>query len=339
MKTIRHQLKKLEITPEAAWLNRREIVKKWGLGTIGAAGMATLSGVMPSMKAMANQDRDAIIKRVLKPAIDPESAKDLFPAKRNPKFKDYPAGAKQTEELVAATYNNFYEFTVDKRYVWITAEQSGFKCDPWTIEVTGLCNKPGKFSIDDLFKQFGKFQEERAYRFRCVEAWSMDVPWTGFELNKLLQAVEPKNEAKYVRFVTVKDEKHMPGMIREPNYPWPYYEGLRMDEAMHELTLLGTGIYGHPFPNQHGAPFRMIVPWKYGYKSIKSIVKIELVDKQPGTFWSKLIPDEYPFESNVNPQVPHPRWSQAAERVIPTGVERKTLPYNGYAEFVAKLYS
>lgn len=338
MKTIRHQLPKLDPTPESDWSNRRQIIKKWGLGTIGAAAATTLT---PFTHAQSNPDaeRDSIIKRVLKPAINTDAVNAVFPANRNPKFKDYPANAKQTEELVAATYNNFYEFTTDKRYVWITAEKAGFQCDPWTLEVSGLCNKPTKFSLDDVFKKFGQFQEERAYRFRCVEAWAMDVPWTGIELNKILKAVDPKNSAKFVRFVTAENDKQMPGIVRQPNLPWPYHEGLRMDEAMHELTLLGTGIYGHPFPRQHGAPFRIIVPWKYGYKSIKSIVKIELVDKEPPTFWSSFDADEYPFESNVNPKKPHPRWSQAAERIIPTGIQRKTLTYNGYGEFVAKLYS
>ena len=335
MRPTRHLLPKLDITPESDWQNRRQLIKKLGLGAIGASAASAL---LPSLPTNALQDRDAIIKRVLAPAIKTPSAMKHFPSKRNPKFKTYPKGAKETRELVAATYNDFYEFTTDKRYVWIMAERAGFTCDPWSIEITGLCNKPTKFSIDDIFNKFGKFQEERAYRFRCVEAWAMDVPWTGIELNKLLKAVEPKNEAKYVRFVTANRPKEMPGMQLMQEYSWPYYEGLRMDEAMHPLTLLGTGIYGHPLPRQHGAPFRLVVPWKYGYKSIKSIVKIELVDKQPKTFWETLLPDEYPFESNVNPKVPHPRWSQAEERVIPTGAERPTLLYNGYAEHVAALY-
>jgi methionine sulfoxide reductase catalytic subunit len=182
--------------------------------------------------------------------------------------------------------------------------------------------------------------EERVYRFRCVEAWAMIVPWTGFPLSKLIEKASAKPEAKFLRFETFNRPEQAPGMARTANYyPWPYFEGLRMDEAMHPLTMAVTGIYGKALPKQHGAPIRLVVPWKYGYKSIKSITKIEFTDKQPKTFWEALQPEEYPFESNVNPDVPHPRWSQATERLIDTGDRVKTLPYNGYGDYVAKLYA
>lgn len=337
---LRLRLPKIDPTPEDAWLNRRHFIRQWGLGSVSlAAGLGAVAG---SGLATPNPSRaaDDFLKRVLKPGLEREPLVKHFPAKRNDKYP-YPGDVKEsTTPFAAGTYNNFYEFTTSKELVWRYAE--GFEVDPWAIEVTGLCNKPTKFGIDDIFKLFGGEQEERTYRFRCVEAWAMDVPWTGFELNKLLKAVDPKSEAKYVRFFTENRPKQMPGIARDlagfQQYPWPYYEGLRMDEAMNELTLLCTGIYGKPLPRQHGAPFRLIVPWKYGYKSIKSIVKIELVEKKPTTFWESLQPDEYPFESNVEPTVPHPRWSQAIERLIPTGAPRRTLPYNGYGQYVAHLY-
>jgi sulfoxide reductase catalytic subunit YedY len=180
--------------------------------------------------------------------------------------------------------------------------------------------------------------EERVYRFRCVEAWAMTVPWTGFPLSKLLRRVQPKSGAKFVKFVTAYKPDEMPGVHRLADYPWPYTEGLRLDEAMHDLTMVVTGIYGKPLPKQNGAPIRLVVPWKYGYKSIKSIVSIELVDRQPATLWETLSPHEYPFESNVEPSVPHPRWSQATHRVVDTGERVPTLPYNGYSRQVASLY-
>jgi sulfoxide reductase catalytic subunit YedY len=177
------------------------------------------------------------------------------------------------------------------------------------------------------------------YRFRCVEAWSMVVPWTGFPLSKLIVKAKPKSEAKFVRFFTVNRPNEALGMAKLRGYPWPYFDGLRMDEAMHPLALIATGIYGKPLPKQHGAPLRLVVPWKYGFKSVKSIVKIEFVEKQPTSFWETLGPDEYPFEANVNPKVPHPRWSQAFERVIDTGDRVRTLPLNGYGDQVGKLYA
>ena len=203
--------------------------------------------------------------------------------------------------------------------------------------VGGLCEKPATFTMEEILRLAPL--EERVYRFRCVEAWSMVVPWTGFPLAKLLEKVVPKAEARFVKFTTVLRPEEMPGIARLPNYPWPYTEGLRIDEAMHPLVLLATGLYGKPMPKQNGAPIRLVVPWKYGFKSIKSVVKIELVQEQPATLWESLSPQEYPFESNVDPKVSHPRWSQATERDLATGNRIPTLPYNGYGDEVAKLYA
>jgi sulfoxide reductase catalytic subunit YedY len=204
------------------------------------------------------------------------------------------------------------------------------------VEVSGLVNNPKTYGIEDLLSKFT--QEERIYRLRCVEAWSMVIPWTGFTLSSLLKEVEPTSDAKYVRFETVHRPEEMPGQ-NSPFYPWPYQEGLRLDEAMHDLTILATGLYGEPMPNQNGAPIRIVVPWKYGFKSIKSITKIELIAEQPGTLWSMVGPNEYGFYSNVNPEVSHPRWSQASERRIGEINRRPTLMFNGYAEQVANLYA
>ena len=230
-------------------------------------------------------------------------------------------------------YNNFYEFSTDKQAVAHLAQN--FTTEPWTVEVYGLVNNPKIYGIDDLLKMFP--QEERIYRLRCVEAWSMVIPWNGFPLASLLKEVEPTSDAKYVRFESVLDKKEMPG-LKSPFYTWPYQEGLRLDEAMNDLAILATGLYGEPMPNQDGAPIRLVVPWKYGFKSIKSIVKIELVDYQPETLWNNAAPNEYGFYSNVNPNVPHPRWSQASERRIGELGRRPTLMFNGYADQVAYLY-
>lgn len=319
----RMKLPRIDPTPQDVYLNRREFVKRMGLGAIAlSAGFGCEAAAGPPMGVDA----------ALRPGLDRADILKLYPATRSERFK---LTAPLTDERIVATYNNFYEFdAADKGNVWKLAQQ--FEPDPWTVEVTGLCHKPRKFDIDALYK----FPlEERTYHFRCVEAWSMDVPWTGFELNKLLKAVEPMSDAKFVRFTTVNRPAQMPGIKKQKWYPWPYFEALRMDEAMHELTLLCTGLYGKPLMRQNGAPFRIIVPWKYGYKSPKSIVKIELLDRQPKTFWETLQPREYPFLSNVEPQVPHPRWSQATERDIGTNRRIPTRLYNGYADYVAKLYA
>lgn len=231
------------------------------------------------------------------------------------------------------SYNNYYEFTTDKEGVKDLSKD--FITDPWSIEVTGMVNNPGTYGMEDLLSKYD--QEERVYRLRCVEAWSMVIPWQGFQLSKLLKEVDPTSNAKYVRFETLADPEQMPG-LSSPWYNWPYVEGLTVEEAMHDLTLMATGIYGQSLLPQNGAPVRLVVPWKYGFKSIKSIVKIELTDEQPTSLWMAAAPNEYGFYSNVNPDVPHPRWSQASERRIGEFSRRETLKFNGYEEQVAHLY-
>jgi sulfoxide reductase catalytic subunit YedY len=252
--------------------------------------------------------------------------------KRNPKFT---LDRQITEEWAATSYNNYYEFHPESKEA-VKDLVGKFKTSPWKIEVKGLINKPQTLDLDDLLKTMPV--EERLYRFRCVEAWSMAVPWVGFPMSDLIKKLEPKPEAKYIRFVTVNRTGEMPGISRAPNYPWPYQEGLRMDEAMNPLAMFVTGMYGKALPKQNGAPFRVIVPWKYGYKSPKSIVLMEFVAKQPRTFWNDTNSNEYGFYSNVNPQKRHPRWSQRFEKVIPRMEIRETLMFNGYQDWVAGLY-
>lgn len=297
-----------EATPEEFYLNRRQFIKKLGMGTA---------------LALAGWERAEAASR--------QEDKKIYPAKRNEKFVlDRPL----TEEWATAHYNNFYEFTTDKERV---AELVGkFQTHPWTVEIAGMVAKPRTFEVDELIRLMPI--EERLYRHRCVEAWSMAVPWTGFPLKALVDLAQPLSTTKFVRLISFNKPEQAPGIKSQSWYAWPYYEGLRMDEATHELTMLVTGIYGHELPKQNGAPLRLATPWKYGYKSIKSIVKIEFTDKQPHTFWNDLAPNEYDFLSNVNPQVPHPRWSQATEQPIPGGPRRPTLLYNGYEAFVAALY-
>jgi sulfoxide reductase catalytic subunit YedY len=232
------------------------------------------------------------------------------------------------------TYNNFYEFSTDKESVAGLAKD--FRSRPWTLTVGGLVNRPRTYDVDELIGRFG--QVERVYRLRCVEGWSMVIPWLGFPLGKLLNEVEPQGNAAYVRFETLKDPEQMPGQ-RDFFFPWPYVEGLRLDEARHDLTLLGTGLYGKPLLPQNGAPLRLVVPWKYGFKSIKSIVTIDLVAEPPVSLWMRSSPNEYGFYANVNPEVAHPRWSQSSERRIGEGARRPTLLFNGYAEQVGSLYT
>ena len=231
-------------------------------------------------------------------------------------------------------YNNFYEFSTEKAAVAHKARN--FVTRPWTVSVDGLVDKPRVFDIEELLNLAP--QEDRIYRLRCVEGWSMVIPWQGFSLSKLLEEVRPQSGANYVAFETLHDPKRMPNQ-RSSVLDWPYVEGLRMDEALHPLTILATGLYGEPLPNQDGAPIRLVVPWKYGFKSIKSIVRITLVEQQPPTTWNLAAPDEYGFYSNVNPEVAHPRWSQATERRIGEFGRRKTLMFNGYADEVAHLYA
>jgi sulfoxide reductase catalytic subunit YedY len=230
-------------------------------------------------------------------------------------------------------FNNFYEFTTNKTAVADLAKD--FITSPWTVQVGGLVNKPTTFDLDDIQKRFP--QEERIYRLRCVEGWSMVIPWLGFPLASMLNEVEPWSDAKYVRFETLYDPEQMAGQ-KNLSYPWPYVEGLRLDEAMNGLAILSTGIYGKPLPPQSGAPVRLVVPWKYGFKSIKSIVKIDLVAEEPTSTWMAILPNEYGFYANVNPDVPHPRWSQATEQRVRESGRRPTLLFNGYEEEVAYLY-
>ncbi len=243
-------------------------------------------------------------------------------------------GAKLTSCDDIISYNNYYEFSLDKEGVATAAKD--FRTSPWQVKVGGLVNKPHTFDMGEILSKFPS--EERIYRMRCVEAWSMVIPWLGFPLSKLLREVEPQSQAKYVRFETLYDPKQMTGQ-NDMILDWPYVEGLRIDEAMHDLTILATGLYGKPLLPQDGAPIRLVVPWKYGFKSIKSIVKIDLVEEMPVSSWMRASPDEYGFYANVNPDVPHPRWSQASERRIGELQRIKTLLFNGYADEVASLYT
>jgi sulfoxide reductase catalytic subunit YedY len=231
-------------------------------------------------------------------------------------------------------YNNYYEFSLEKLAVADLAQK--LTISPWQVEVGGLVQKPATFAIEDILKKFPA--EERVYRLRCVEGWSMVIPWSGFPLSLLLNEVEPMGSAKFVKFTSANVPEEMPG-VSSIFFPWPYTEGLRLDEAMHDLTLLVTGLYGEPLPKQDGAPIRLVVPWKYGFKSAKALVKIELVEEQPKTFWNTAAPNEYGFYSNVHPDVPHPRWSQSNERRIGESKRRTTLPFNGYFEQVGSLYT
>jgi sulfoxide reductase catalytic subunit YedY len=260
-----------------------------------------------------------------------------FPSKVNADFRD-PA-LKPTSYDVITSYNNFYEFGLDKADP--KPNSANWKTDPWTVEIAGLCDAPQKIDVNDLVAKMGG-AEQRVYRHRCVEAWSMVVPWDGFALAKLVALAAPKSEAKFVKFTSVNDPKNIPGQ-RERSLDWPYVEGLRLDEATNELAFIATGIYGKPIPNQNGAPLRLVTPWKYGFKGAKSIVKIEFVAKQPRNTWNVMAPDEYGFYANVNPNVDHPRWSQASERVIGggggiLGARQRTLLFNGYEKQVGALY-
>jgi sulfoxide reductase catalytic subunit YedY len=244
----------------------------------------------------------------------------------------YPPLRPTTPEKDATTYNNYYEFSTDKD-LWESAQ--ALKMSPWSISFDGLVDKPRTLGLEDLLKQVPL--EDRIYRHRCVEAWSMVVPWTGFPMAKLIALAAPTSAAKYVVFQTVADKKTMPG-LRQPWYPWPYTDGLTMAEATNDVAFIVTGMYGKPLPPQNGGPIRIHVPWKYGFKSVKSVIKVTFTDTQPVNFWQKLQSSEYGFWANVNPAVPHPRWSQATERVLGTGDRVPTMIYNGYGEWVADIY-
>ena len=314
-----------EITPEHVYINRRQFMQGLGLAASAAVLAACAAPAAP-------QPQPA-------PAAASGSASPPAPATGVPA---QPKAGKDTDELGdkltsyedVTSYNNYYEFGTGKSDPAILAKN--FKVQPWTVQVGGLVNKPKTFGVEDLIRMFPP--EERIYRLRCVEAWSMVIPWMGFQLSKLLQEVEPTSAAKYVRFETLNDPMQMPGQ-RDRIYAWPYVEGLRLDEAMNDLTLMATGLYGKPTLPQNGAPIRLVVPWKYGFKSIKSIVKIDLVAEPPTSLWMRAAPNEYGFYANVNPAVDHPRWSQGSERRIGETARRKTLPFNGYAEQVSGLYA
>ncbi|SDM70428.1 sulfoxide reductase catalytic subunit YedY [Oryzisolibacter propanilivorax] len=311
-----------EITPRGMYDGRRALLRQLAGGTAGAA-LATWAG------------RSALAADTA--LVTPPGKLAALPARRSA-VTGAMTMEKVTDYADATTYNNFYEFGTDKsdpaRYA------ATLKPRPWTVAVEGLVNKPRTFDLDELLKLSP--QEERIYRLRCVEGWSMVIPWVGYSLAELIKRVEPQGSAKYVEFVTLADKARMPG-VGSRVLDWPYTEGLRLDEAMHPLTLLAFGMYGEVLPNQNGAPVRLVVPWKYGFKSAKSIVKIRFTDKEPGTAWNKAAKNEYGFYSNVNPDVDHPRWSQATERRIGEGglfaKRRKTLPFNGYEAQVGQLYA
>jgi methionine sulfoxide reductase catalytic subunit len=322
-----------DVTPEAMYWSRRRFVRTAVAATAAASAAGGLAGCLTGSRE-AEQALRALRPQHPLDTIPPTPTAPLYPGRANPVWDAVERPL--TDRLVAATHNNFYEFLTDKARVW---ENTGpFEARPWTIEVVGEVERPGVFDLADLERDFGV--EERIYRLRCVEAWAMTVPWNGFPLAALLDRVQPRSSGAWVRFVSFDRPDQAVGQRTQPWYPWPYYEALRMDEARHPLTLVATGIYGAPLPKQHGAPARIIVPWKYGFKSPKSIVRIEVVREQPGTLWNDLQPEEYGFYSNVNPGIPHPRWSQAAEELIGTdGVRVPTLPLNGYAEWLEGMYS
>jgi sulfoxide reductase catalytic subunit YedY len=322
----RWQLDGSGVTPESVYLNRREFVRRAGGGAILAAAAA--SGCRGEARAIAQEGGP------LSNIPDTPTA-DLYPAAgRDARFEAGPRHGSVTPEKTVASHNNFYEFGTDKANAWRHVDR--FVTRPWELEVAGLVDKPARFDLSELEREFPL--QERIYRLRCVEAWSVVVPWIGFPLRSLLEEVEPRSEARFVRFVSFLRPEQAFGQETQTWYSWPYYEALRMEEAMHDLAFLATGMYGHALQKQNGAPIRLALPWKYGYKSAKSIVRIEVTRDRPPTFWNDLAPAEYGFLSNVNPAVPHPRWSQATETIVETGERVPTLPYNGYGEFVASLY-
>jgi len=300
------ELRDSEATPETVFFGRRELIKAIAAGPIAA----------PMLGAALAAEQG-----------DPSAG--LYPAKRNPR---YTLDRQMTDEKLVTAYNNFYEFGSQKS---IAAEAQALKIRPWTIKIDGLVEKPMTVDIDDLLKKMSL--EERLYRHRCVEAWSIAVPWSGFPMAAFLDFAKPLGSAKYLQMETFLDPKTAPGQ-KEFWYPWPYVEGVTMAEAGNELAFLATGMYGKPAPKQNGAPLRLVLPWKYGFKSVKSIVHFTFTEKRPVSFWETVQGNEYGFWANVNPEVPHPRWSQATERLIGTNERVPTLKWNGYGEFVAHLY-
>jgi len=307
-----------EITPQSVYQGRRELMKLMATGVAGAA-----------LASWAGRQALAQVPKPGKLAALPGAKSAVAGAMTMEKVTDYKD---------ASTYNNYYEFGTDKADPAKNAHT--LKTAPWTVEVSGLVKKPAKYALEDLLKLSA--QEERIYRLRCVEGWSMVIPWVGYSMSKLIEKVEPLGNARYVEFLTLADPKTMP-FVGSRVLDWPYAEGLRLDEAMNPLTLLTFGMYGEVLPNQNGAPVRLVVPWKYGFKSGKSIVGIRFTDKEPKTAWNKAAANEYGFYSNVNPDVDHPRWSQATERRIGEdglfAKKRKTLMFNGYEAQVGQLYA
>ncbi len=313
------ELPEATATPEAVYLSRRAMLKA-GAGTLGA--IALPGTLVPAALAPTA----ALAQRVTEV---PDPSAHLYPAKRSDTFTlDRPI----TPEAKSSTVNNYYEFSYGKN---VAPSMTRFARRPWVVKVDGLVEKPFEIGIDDLLARFPL--EERLYRHRCVEAWSMAVPWTGFPMKAFVDYAKPLSGAKFVRMETFLDPKVAPNQ-RDFRYPWPYVEGLTMAEATNELAFLVTGVYGKPAPAQFGAPLRIALPWKYGFKSIKGIVRFSFTDKQPVGYWEEVQGSEYGFWANVNPKVPHPRWSQASEEDIATGERRPTLLYNGYGEQVAGLY-
>jgi sulfoxide reductase catalytic subunit YedY len=311
-----------EVTDPAVYFNRRKFLQAAALAATAVATGVAYRRLNPIGTASKGQVNTAVIQGVTKPSPLAADASGFRVNETETSLEDI------------THYNNFYEFSTDKEGVAPAAVN--FDTRGWRVSVEGLVRKPRVFELDDLLKISAP--EERIYRMRCVEAWSMVIPWVGFSLSKLLDLVEPLSGARYVAFETLLDPKRMPGQ-RTDVLEWPYVEGLRLDEAMHPLAILASGMYGRALPPQDGAPVRLVVPWKYGFKGIKSIVKIKLVAGQPPTTWSALRPNEYGFYANVNPQVDHPRWSQATEQRIGASGRRPTLMFNGYAEQVASLYA
>ena len=304
-----------EITDEKLFWNRREFIRAAGLAAGAAAGAGVFWGADATLKAAEPAPHGRKLENVKPSELSVTNEK-----------------ANSWEQIT--TYNNSSEFGTDKEDPALYAKS--LKTEPWSVVVEGEVAKPAKYTLEDIIK--GQALEERIYRLRCVEAWSMVIPWVGFPLANLIKRVEPTGKAKFIEFYTLADSTQMPG-VRAPVLRWPYIEALRMDEAMHPLTILGVGLYGEVLPNQDGAPIRLVVPWKYGFKSAKSIVRIKFVERQPVNSWQDSAPQEYGFYSNVNPTVDHPRWSQATERRIGEFFRRKTLMFNGYAEQVQGLYA
>ncbi len=305
-------------TPESVYLNRRNLIRGVAAGSVLLAG-----GSASAFNLFARDDVDALGE------IEADPTADLYPVARN---EAYMLDRAITDESIATTYNNFYEFGSHKH---IAKAAQALKLRPWTVTFDGMVEQERTVDVDELIRAMPL--EERLYRHRCVEAWSMAVPWSGFPMAALVDYARPLGGARYVRMETFHDTDVAPGQ-RQSWYPWPYVEGLTMDEATNELAFIATGLYGKPIPKQNGAPLRLAVPWKYGFKSGKSLVRFTFTDQRPVSFWEEIQGSEYGFWANVNPEVPHPRWSQATERVLGTDERVPTLIYNGYGDYVASLY-